>query len=233
MHICNATELSDPPHSVCRHERRQPDVRQARRTTMGGKTKTKWFRPTFLLVRATFLVGLSGYFSNLHGQMKDVVRRLLQTGSRAERGSGRAEIVDSRGPVVRNPQKVQTLLSSAKLDEALARYAAGEAVRTLAVEYRVHPSTLWRHAAIAFRRSSEISAHRPRNCRRCREMHGAHQSEQQRPRRSLPQEHHSSRLRQCRSSARRDRATRFIPHPARRHTTAARSTPIYERYCGS
>ena len=54
--------------------------------------------------------------------------------------------MDSRGPVVRNPQKIQTFLTPEKIDEMLAQYATGEGVKTLAQEYGVHRNTIWRYA---------------------------------------------------------------------------------------
>ena len=45
------------------------------------------------------LVGLSGYFSNLHVEMKYLVRGLFSAMGSSDRVSGRAEIVDLRGPV--------------------------------------------------------------------------------------------------------------------------------------
>ena len=92
------------------------------------------------------MVGLSGYFSNLHAQMKHLVKRLFEAAEAGNRASARAEIVDSRGRVVRNAQKVQTFLSVSQVDEAMVRYEAGEGIKKLAVEYGVHRSTLWRHA---------------------------------------------------------------------------------------
>jgi hypothetical protein len=48
--------------------------------------------------------------------------------------------------VARNCGKVQTFLSSDQWDEVLARYAAGEGVKMLAAEYKVHRNTVWRQA---------------------------------------------------------------------------------------
>ena len=78
--------------------------------------------------------------------MKHLVKRLLMAPSGENPSSGRSEIVDSRGPVVRNSQKVQTFLTPEKVDEVLARYTAGEGVKNLAKEYGVHRNTIWRHA---------------------------------------------------------------------------------------
>jgi hypothetical protein len=91
-------------------------------------------------------VDLSGYFSNLHLQMKDLVRQLSEAAGPENLAPGRAEIVDSRGRVVRNPQKATTYLSASRANGILDRYGPGEGVKKLTVEYGVHRSTIWRHA---------------------------------------------------------------------------------------
>jgi len=91
-------------------------------------------------------VGLSGYFSNLPVEVKHLVMGLFSAMGSSDRVSGRAEIVDLRGPVARNCGKVQTFLGSNQWDEVLARYVAGEGVKLLAAEYQVHRNTIWRQA---------------------------------------------------------------------------------------
>ncbi|MCL2489178.1 MAG: hypothetical protein FWF36_00385 [Propionibacteriaceae bacterium] len=78
--------------------------------------------------------------------MKHLVRGLFSAMGSSDCVSGRAEIVDLRGPVARNCGKVQTFLSPVQWDEVLTRYAAGEGVKMLAAEYRVHRNTIWRQA---------------------------------------------------------------------------------------
>jgi transcriptional regulator of acetoin/glycerol metabolism len=53
-------------------------------------------------------------------------------------------MVDSRGRIVSNSQKVQTFLSPSQIDEMLTRLADGETVTRLAAEYKVHRATVWR-----------------------------------------------------------------------------------------
>jgi hypothetical protein len=74
--------------------------------------------------------------------MKHLVKRLLRAKGKAVGCSGRPEIVDSRGPVVRNSQKLQARLTSEKAEEMVARYAVWESIKTLAGKYGVNRSTV-------------------------------------------------------------------------------------------
>ena len=92
------------------------------------------------------LVDLTRYFSNLHGIMKHLVRRVFEAGKPPDQVPGRAKIIDLRGPVARNSQILQTFLDPTTMDEVVARYAAGEGVKKLSAEYGVHRNTIWRQA---------------------------------------------------------------------------------------
>jgi len=78
--------------------------------------------------------------------MKHLVKGLFSAMGSSDRASGRAEIVDLRGPVARNCGEVQTFLNSDQWDEVLARYATGEGVKALAAEHKAHRNTIWRQA---------------------------------------------------------------------------------------
>ncbi|MDR2973196.1 MAG: hypothetical protein LBV00_00585 [Propionibacteriaceae bacterium] len=77
--------------------------------------------------------------------MKHLVRRVLEAVESSDGASDRAEIVDSRGCIVSNSQKVQTFLGPDRVAELVARYRAGEGVKRLAGVFGVHRSTVWRH----------------------------------------------------------------------------------------
>lgn len=96
-------------------------------------------------VRALTLGSLRSTFANFAPRLNTLVTRwkrgVYQVSQRPENGS----IRDSRGPVVRRIENLQTFLTASEVDRLVDDYRSGASVNELAERYGVHRATVSAH----------------------------------------------------------------------------------------
>ena len=82
---------------------------------------------------------------NFPRKVQTLVTRWDRGVFRDARRAADLRIEDSRGPVVRTTETVQTFLSAAEIDRLVADYLSGTRIDQLAERYGVHRATVFAH----------------------------------------------------------------------------------------
>lgn len=93
----------------------------------------------------THLGSLRSTFSNLTPRLKTLVTRWKRGVYRVSQRPETAPVADSRGPVVRRIEHLQTFLTAAEVDRLVDDYLDGTTVNELADRYGVHRATVSAH----------------------------------------------------------------------------------------
>jgi hypothetical protein len=101
-------------------------------------------------------VHLSREFENFSSSAKTLARRLTQGTYQHDRRPAEPRIRDSRGPLVRSKEKVQTFLTDEEVNALVAMYQAGATVREVAEYFCVRHTTALTHLK---RRSIPLRRH--------------------------------------------------------------------------
>ena len=91
------------------------------------------------------MASLRSTFSNIPQRTRTLVNRWNRGVYRGQHRGAKAPVSDSRGPLVRRIETVQTLLTASEIDSLVGDYLAGATVQELAEKYGIHRATVFAH----------------------------------------------------------------------------------------